>query len=602
MEKAKAVLALIVIFGIFLRLLPIGPHVALFEEPDNYIYYLMANQTLHQGASNLTVPSINVLSGFPAHHAYTESKVLILTIVIAFRVFSLVGIDLVWTMHLLSLIMGVIGILVAYLFTSRLTKSRIIPLFAAFFYATIPAAVFKTSLLEFRGETFVPVLLGIAVLLYCNAKNNNDRKLYAASLIVLGVAVTIWSGGIYALCTFLLMAMAISIAPLLSQKRTMLLMVPLVITGWIIYTAASANLGGPNLFSISEVQPTTILLLLAVFYLTLLLAPIGAIALYLNESEGAQYRIAILSILLPSLILMMSESRLTALAALPISVVAAIGIEKLYEVADSGLISRALVGRLVAIAVMMGIVFPIYQFQTSAPAAFQTPGLFNALAFLRTHTPANATVLSMWDSGSMIEAVAGRTSATDSVTGLKMGPILNYSHFLFANAMNLTYLQQERPDFVFVRKIDIYYNYSIAGHFKETSINGTNLQLLLHGQNISTPTLALNVIYDNGNNIIYKTDILQQQANGTAAANSTPPAGSAYVKFITNGGYTLEITGPISPINLSNEEVALIPKGTYMLHTQTQRLALIGNSTIETSPYGDLLRLGGSTVIYENTT
>ena len=294
MQREHAILLVILLFAVFLRFLPLGSQ-AQFYEPDNYIYFSMAQQTI---ANNMSVPATDALSGFPVHNKYTESPYLVL--VPAF--ISLFGIPLADSFHLISLAAGLAGIILAYLFAKKLTDSNTIPLLAAFFLATLFPFVFKTSWLEYRGETIVPVLLAASIYLLCSSQTENaiskPRIFFSAILLIAGVLM--WNGGIYALVCFGFAAIGMLLKNKIEMKKLALLLAAIAAISWIAFTQTTYArvFLTTNPLAISEVGPPSLLSLAAQYYLALPLLPIGLIWLILNaKPERRQWILGLYGIL-----------------------------------------------------------------------------------------------------------------------------------------------------------------------------------------------------------------------------------------------------------------------------------------------------------------
>ncbi|MGC8586588.1 MAG: STT3 domain-containing protein [Candidatus Micrarchaeia archaeon] len=80
------------------------------------------------------------------------------------------------------------------------------------------------------------------------------------------------------------------------------------------------------------------------------------------------------------------------------------------------------------------------------------PLFLQAMAWMRNNTPSNATVLTMWPDGSVVEAWAQRQSYTDSVGGENASRIYPFAHFLFGtNQSSLAYIEKVHPDYIVAR-------------------------------------------------------------------------------------------------------------------------------------------------------
>jgi hypothetical protein len=176
-----------------------------------------------------------------------------------------------------------------------------------------------------------------------------------------------------------------------------------------------------------------------------------------------------------------------------------------------------------ATATLFSILAILFVFITSFLAVYgqgnvsnATPQFLNASGWLRNNTPSTSKIMTDWMDGSLVEALANRTSFSDSVdTGQRNGnttPVIriyNFSKFLFAGARNFSFLNSTRPDYLLVRRgwnpvfIHAFEDEANVGN---VSLGATNIYLLL---NESAPTINGNGanlvrVYKNNDTIIYR--------------------------------------------------------------------------------------------------
>jgi len=93
-----------------------------------------------------------------------------------------------------------------------------------------------------------------------------------------------------------------------------------------------------------------------------------------------------------------------------------------------------------------------YQSYTAAQADGINPLFLQAMAWMKNNTPSNATVLTLWPDGSVVEAWANRTSYMDSVAGENGTRIYYFSRFLFNTSDDPQYLYSiGKPDYLVAR-------------------------------------------------------------------------------------------------------------------------------------------------------
>jgi asparagine N-glycosylation enzyme membrane subunit Stt3 len=203
-----------------------------------------------------------------------------------------------------------------------------------------------------------------------------------------------------------------------------------------------------------------------------------------------------------SLPFQLTDVRWAELLALPASIFAALGLEKLVRLLTQEK------GEALAIMALL-LFFLVWQSAISVfgsgLADAQNHQYFQALSWIRNNTAKNATFLTLWDDGSLLEGYANRTSYSDSIQGMnESGSMVLFSRFLFAKAGNFTYISEVQPDYLLVRKVWLNYSTSLLAEGSlpsNTPINGTNIQALTVGFLNST---YLHIVYRNNDSIIYK--------------------------------------------------------------------------------------------------
>ena len=549
------ILVAILLLGILMRLLLMPHIVGGFFEPDNYVYYSMAQQAVAQGS----VPSLDALSGFPIHAIYDEKPLLIAWATGAYSIFKYLGISLMQSMQILPILFGLLGIILAYLFTEQLTGNKKTALWAAFFFAVIPAAVFKTSAGEWRGESFVPILLASALALLAIRKpslyGGKPWLRIGGSILLIAIAYYTWNGGVYAVAAYLLILGMLLTDTLLKHPNK----IALISIGGMVLAALGAlmilpALSGTNFgSSLSEVQPPTFFTIAANIGFLILLVPLGIWYLFkeydLREEKVAYY--AVWGMIAVSIPLMLYETRTIVAIAMPACIFGAIGIQYLLE-------KRHTSKYLLALIAVFSMASSVYAFSVGSQPAGINPQELAALAWLRNNTAQNATVLTFWQDGSLVEGLANRTSYSDSVVGLDKGA--GFERFLFENQGNLSYIAAIKPQYLLIRHywLNITLGMELQAHIStNTSLNGTNLKMLeAFPSNIIEGNLILLQIFHNNDSAIYKAYYLGQQPQAVQPKPSYPTTTQPTTTSITTSSSTTTI--PI-PSSTSTQATTTIP-------------------------------------------
>ena len=507
-------LLLIILLGLGLRIYPAVRSPGIFAEPDVYIYYSVAKQTM---ANNMIITSR--LSGVPPV-PYNEYPGLVL---VPAYLSKFTGVSLSLIFEYLPVLMGIFGILVTYMLMYEFMHKEWVANFAAFLYAALPAALYRGMAGEWRGGVFVAVFLGIALLFIIKANKRTAKWAIPGAILFIAISVWFWSGGIYTLIVIGIYIAAMAIFQLLPKaikkckddarmrnRLTYLIILALLPLGYVIlshipYTAILIN----DYFSfqtsyISELEPTSISIITVYFGWTFEAAVMGlGLMIYLDSREKFhKEQFAMFALFMPTIIMASMELRWLSLFAIPACIYAAYLV---YALAATLRLRRrqiiiALTG-LSAIALLLGL----YVMLPLRPADSINNGFLQALTWLKANTPANATVLTMWPDGSLVEGYADRESYTDSIMSMDPQAAAAFERFLYQPAGNYTYITSLKPSYMLVRKTWLQELPGIlieSGLPLNKSYNGTNMQQFLQVNGTAPPPFP--VVFRNNDTIIYR--------------------------------------------------------------------------------------------------
>ncbi len=502
-RRFAVALAIILITGVLARSLTL--RYGTFMEPDSYDYYSIAQQTV---ANGLVITSM--LSGFPVHNPYNEQPGLVYMAI----AFSYITQNLFTAMLILPVIFGLFEILAVYVLTLQLSGNRYASLFAAFLFATMPGAIYKNVAGEWRGESFVPLFIAAVLILIIHAYEKKDRRFYLLSIIPLALALWTWKGGVYVIAVML----ALLILMIVYRKTRSIVVSTAVaallsIAGYFafesiiysgIYTVTTA------LNTIAELQPTTASFLVIEFGLAIGLVFMGILIYVLKEKTGSKAGkkrnvafLAILSLFLVTIAMQIAQVRWETLVAMPIAIFSGYAVIEFYNAPQKKTIWIKL---FVALAIIVDLALMLTNVPFYSPANHIDPQFVATMVWIRNNTPANATFLTDWTDGSVVEGLGLRQSYSDSVMGIANG-WQEFPRFLYAEKGNLSYLQQIKPSYVLVQKfwLDEAGALAVEGSMPSNmSINGTNFAALENGSTFQSGNIVLNEVYKNNDTIIYK--------------------------------------------------------------------------------------------------
>ena len=194
------------------------------------------------------------------------------------------------------------------------------------------------------------------------------------------------------------------------------------------------------------------------------------------------------------------------------------------------------------------------------------PAFISALAWFGANSPANATVITLWPDGSVVEGVANRTSVTDSV-GAQIPPkAFLFASWLFNSTPDPAFLTSNEtgmPGYLLVRYSWLY---ETSGIFTEANINASQSNFYsylpfnqINGKaNATTSVIAFNSTYST----ISAQAIIRRNSNGTQsveayAVNAGRISPFSYISFynMQNGNYSIIKQ---SAFNHTNNQVFLI--------------------------------------------
>jgi hypothetical protein len=218
-----------------------------------------------------------------------------------------------------------------------------------------------------------------------------------------------------------------------------------------------------------------------------------------------------LFILLPLFIvpfcIQLQQVRFNILLAMPMAVFAGYAIGTIAEKL-AALEGKTTAYYLVGLLLVSQVVIAAVQVPFYRPVNGINPPYLDAMTWISNNTEKNATFLTLWPDGSLIEGWGNRQSYSDSIMGLER--LVGFNKFLFAEAGNITYLQEIKPSYLLIRKYWLYENYSIAlqaGYQTNQSYANTNFQALENG-NLTAYYGYLKEVYTNGNETIYKVGVM----------------------------------------------------------------------------------------------
>lgn len=482
MNKIYLALAAILLLGLATH--GYFAHWGVLYEPDDYIYFSVAQQTL---ANHLIIPKVDALSHFPMHLPYGEYPGLIYIAVLP----AALGIPLFDIFMYLPLIFGLLGILGAYLLGQEAFSSRV-GLYSALFMALIPAAIYRGMAGEWRGGEFVSVFVIFMAYFTLRAWHSN-HKIAAISIPIpfMLLSAWFWSGGLYVTALAVFSVVILLLAKL--GKKAIIPISILAVGGWIYLFLFSPYASFFNYSAgITEVARLTPINALFQYSLVLPLGIVGLVLL-LKSGKPIMDRSLFLAWLIITLPLAIAAIRFTILAAAPLAILAAVALAKLSK------------SNWINLIIIFSLLAPFTFLAANIEPAGITPQLVSAMQWIKNNTPENATFLTSWPVGSLIEGIAQRQSWSDSIQAQSYG--FSFGKLLFARAGNLTYLYNISPDYLVLQSAFKNQSQAIADEAGVKLIyNGSNLQAFLNTSIVQLTNNRIVAVYNSDGIIVYKVD------------------------------------------------------------------------------------------------
>lgn len=478
---------------------------SIFYESSVPIYITMAAQMIK---NNYTYSNVDMLSGFPAHNVYQEQAGLIYLAVLPNWLASHWFQMPVWiSMSVIQACFTVLGTSVVFFLTKRLTDSERWGLLGATFYALEPNAIaINTFGSVWVGDSFVPILIGLAALFFligADRKSRGDNGWFligSLSLVPLLLSTWLWNGGWFGFVSILFAGGLVVVYLLRGLREAMVSFIALLVMGWIVFAVFSGVVDNATpsfnnlLLMLSQMRPGQSFYELAALgllvYLLTVSATLSRFPLKVASRSQQMTFMIVLGLLLVGIPFAIYDARWNTLLVIPISILAGAFVYSIDgEMSGKRQISMA---GFIVFCNFLFVFFMSYQ----VTALINSPSFISMLSWIRGNTPQNATFLAHDKEGGYIAAFAGRVSYMTS-------PPVNGTHehaaflaFLQAEPYNFSYLWKIKPDYLIIGNLTMF-RYDQGLEYKAENWNPpfqSNYYLLEAGENVSAYTKSANSI------------------------------------------------------------------------------------------------------------
>jgi len=239
----------------------------------------------------------------------------------------------------------------------------------------------------------------------------------------------------------------------------------------------------------------------------------------------------------------MHAIRFNSLLSIPVAIMGAYSLYWLALAANSMKSQTIRYAGLIACAIVIVLVFYFLYSYASLYSSSLTqadsinPQFISALQWLKANSANNSVVLTLWPDGSVVEAVANRTSVMDSVGSENGSKAIPFAAWLFNDSSDPQFLESSiagRPNYLLVRTPwlietqgifteanfsssvnESLYGYAPLTSFSESQANSTARQLVLriNGQT-QYPSVLVDLGYSNDSNAVQSIQA-ELELNGT---------------------------------------------------------------------------------------
>ena len=493
------ILCLLITFTI--RIIPYNS--TFLKEPDEYVYSLIVQKSIL--TNNLNNPtSWTDLTVKPSF--YTEKPLLILIP----EYFSMItSLSVFQTFNLLGPLLFLLCFIAFYLYSNTLLENKYYALLSALIFSVVLASLFHTVAGEWRGEELTITFMLFDLLLINKIFSSTIFKRIEFILLFLTMTFLYfsWNGAIFSLL-ILMYTIFIFVFWNISTKifkKDWNFFFPIITTitiilGVLVVFIFFKNYQIGSLSVISETTSPSILFLLA--STGFLIIPLLFIFLILCRKTirlpktPTEYSFMILA--LACIFLGLQQERFIIFLMIPLAIL----ITMCIKIAFSGQNKTAKTfSKYFLILVLPSIILYSFFFSFSLqPADNINTNFYSALYYLKNNTSANATVMSLWPDGSVIENIAQRRVYSDSMAGGLDLP--QFAQFLYAKYGNFTYLYQMNVSYLLVRRYWLLENQTILSYIHTNiSFNNTNFYHLVV---LNESNNNLSVFFKNNDSTIYE--------------------------------------------------------------------------------------------------
>lgn len=427
------------------------------------------------------------------------------------------------TFNLIAPIIFILLFIFFYLYTDTLLENKYYSLLATILFSVSLASLYHTIAGEWRGEelSLLFLFVGLYFINKMSFKKTFTKTFTLNSLYILLFLFSIilltfsWNGAIFSIL-LLLIAFIVGVYYFITDILQMeyysqlyLIILMSIIISILIFTFYFSKYQITSLSTISETSTPSLLFLL--ISTDFILIPFIIILLFLSvfykkflhlPKNHKEFFFIVFT--LSCVYLGLQQERFVIFLIIPLSIIMAWFV-KVYLKDTEKTMAKSLTRLFILIVVPSIILYSVFYVANVQPADNLNANFYSALYYLKNNTNANATVLSLWADGSVIENIANRRVYSDSMAGGLDMP--QFAQFLYTKYGNFTYLYQINATYLLVRRIWLNENVSIFSYISDNNytinFNETNFYHLVV---LNESDNNLSVVFKNNDTTIYKVE------------------------------------------------------------------------------------------------
>ncbi|MHB1830217.1 MAG: hypothetical protein ACYCO0_02385 [Candidatus Micrarchaeaceae archaeon] len=194
-----------------------------FYEPDGFYHFAVVRAAVNDG---FHVPPYLSISGWPHSAPTGEAHGIYWVTLLPYAILQYFGVSFYTIMRLIPVAYAILDMLFAYILSRYVSKDKLFGALVILFIALSMGNAARTSALIYRGDSFAPLFLLIALILMIEVFRQEGRNRKLAVALAAGVAISlcnlVWNGGPFGFVVFVLTTAFIMSYAFIFRKEKMM--------------------------------------------------------------------------------------------------------------------------------------------------------------------------------------------------------------------------------------------------------------------------------------------------------------------------------------------------------------------------------------------